>query len=237
MSFVFHNVRRRRHPRTFFRVIFAMWLAILILGFVAVLGLPNTLISFFVPCGTFRACEASAIEPVMSQTDDTAPAVNLAGFVRGVPDSALTRKQMVMYLQDMILQRGVIDQNYIASTSGMELAEFADIGKADSAYTASKVLFRRGILKGKKIPERPGIFLMPDDVIRRSEMVALLVRGLELPIVIDDDAPHFSDVGPDSWYYRYVETLYSAGALRNLDQFYGGYLATEGFLQNILEKL
>lgn len=242
MSFVFHDSysshdsRHHRHPRTFFRVIFAMWLAISILGFVAVLGLPNSLISFFIPCGTFRACEASAIEPV-TRPDAPANDAGLTSLVHGSADTQLTRKQMAVYLQDMMLKRGVIDQNYVAVAIGMELTEFTDIAKLDPAYTASKVLSRRGILKGKKIAERPGIFLMPDDIIRRSEMVALLVRGLELPIVISQGAPHFSDVPPSSWFYRYAETLYSRGALPVSDQFYGGYFATEGFLRSILERL
>lgn len=241
MSFVFHDsysahdIHHRSHPRMFFRVIFSMWLAILVLGFVAVLGLPSQLIRLM-PCGAFRMCEASATTPDKRPADDPA-AIGLASLLHGSADAQLTRKQMIMYLKDMTLKRGVIDDGYVAATINMELTEFADISPLDPAYAAVKMFSRRGILKGKKIEERAGVFMMPDDIIRRSEMAALLVRGLELPIVISQGAPHFSDVGENSWFYRYVETLYSRGALRDSDQFYGGYLATEGFLQSVLEKL
>lgn len=234
MSFVFHEIyteheySRKRHKRTLLKIVLSIWAGLFLIMTLLILGFPVRAIQNLIPCGVLKNCEDLNVHAKAIEKKDLP---SLTSVVRGTADTALTRGQMILYLRDMLLKRGVIDQKYVNDTLSLEIADFVDVPKIHPAYSASRVLVRRGILKGYAEDK-----INPDSQIKRSEMVALLARGLELPILVGSGAPHFKDIEPSHWFYRYAETLYSYGALRG-DEFRAGDIATEGFLQEILGKL
>jgi len=82
---------------------------------------------------------------------------------------------------------------------------FTDVPPTHWAYAAVETLYNAGITGGCTSSE-----YCPSVLVSRAALVAMLVRGLKLPL-INPSTPTFVDVPPTHWAFQFVETAVANG--------------------------
>lgn len=108
-----------------------------------------------------------------------------------------------------------ISSEYITKNEVIDKSPFDDIDTVSWAKEYIEILYHKGIVKGKGDNK-----FCPDDNVSREEFVKMLMSACKLNVV--GNAPEFTDVVEDAWYYESVKRAYTARLINGIsDNLFG----------------
>lgn len=131
------------------------------------------------------------------------------GVVRGDPTGRVRPDEPITRAEFLALLLRAEDLEPDPATVAAGSCPFADVSSDRWYYAYVWQGWKKGIVKGTG-----GNLFGPEQLIRREELTAMMLRASDGIAVTGSETPPFQDVPADRWSYPYVRTAWQAGIVR-----------------------